>query len=219
VRSGDRIARAIRELRHLQGEIETFYRRTKLSDGLIGLRNAVEVALIIAQAHTTTGRVVGATSGRMQWRRARGCCEGFLQGASRAFYRYVLPGLILYGLLFEAARQPREMLGGSPGWDLAARLYIAAAFCAQSWIIGGTGIAHRWVSHYWQPWPEIRRDPAFILWHGFNAILAFALVGALTLLVIRGFLPTLAPYEIGIAIATAGLYVLPLLANRVLRPN
>jgi L-aspartate oxidase len=50
VRSGDRIARAIRELRHLQGEIETFYRRTKLSDGLIGLRNAVEVALIIAQA-------------------------------------------------------------------------------------------------------------------------------------------------------------------------
>ncbi len=31
-------------------EIETFYRTTKLSDGLIGLRNAVDVALIIAQA-------------------------------------------------------------------------------------------------------------------------------------------------------------------------
>ena len=50
IRSGDRLARAIRELRHLQNEIETFYQRTKLSDGLIGLRNAVEVALIVAQA-------------------------------------------------------------------------------------------------------------------------------------------------------------------------
>jgi L-aspartate oxidase len=50
IRSGDRLARAIRELRHLQNEIETFYRKTKLSDGLIGLRNAVESALVIAQA-------------------------------------------------------------------------------------------------------------------------------------------------------------------------
>ncbi|NTV37652.1 MAG: L-aspartate oxidase [Anaerolineales bacterium] len=50
VRSGDRLSRAIRELRHLQNEIETFYRKTKLSDGLIGLRNAVEVGLLIAQA-------------------------------------------------------------------------------------------------------------------------------------------------------------------------
>jgi L-aspartate oxidase len=50
IRSGDRISRAIRELRHLQNEIETFYRKTKLSDGLIGLRNAVEAALIIAKA-------------------------------------------------------------------------------------------------------------------------------------------------------------------------
>ena len=50
IRSGDRLSRAIRELRHLQNEIETFYRSTKLSDGLIGLRNAVEVALIVAQA-------------------------------------------------------------------------------------------------------------------------------------------------------------------------
>jgi L-aspartate oxidase len=49
-RSGDRLSRAIRELRHLQNEIETFYRSTKLSDGLIGLRNAVEVALVVAQA-------------------------------------------------------------------------------------------------------------------------------------------------------------------------
>jgi L-aspartate oxidase len=50
IRSGDRLSRAIRELRHMQNEIETFYRRTKLSDGLIGLRNAVEVALIVSQA-------------------------------------------------------------------------------------------------------------------------------------------------------------------------
>lgn len=50
VRSADRLSRAIRELRHLQNEIEMFYRATKLSDGLIGLRNAVEVALLIAQA-------------------------------------------------------------------------------------------------------------------------------------------------------------------------
>jgi len=50
VRSGDRLSRAIRELRHLQNEIETFYRKTKLSDGLIGLRNAVEAALIVADA-------------------------------------------------------------------------------------------------------------------------------------------------------------------------
>jgi L-aspartate oxidase len=50
IRSADRLSRAIRELRHLMNEIETFYRNTKLSDGLIGLRNAVEVALIIATA-------------------------------------------------------------------------------------------------------------------------------------------------------------------------
>jgi L-aspartate oxidase len=50
VRSDDRLSRAIRELRHLWNEIETFYRTTKLDDGLIGLRNAVEVALIVAQA-------------------------------------------------------------------------------------------------------------------------------------------------------------------------
>lgn len=49
-RSAERLSRAIRELRHLWNEIETFYRTTRLSDGLIGLRNSVEVALIIAQA-------------------------------------------------------------------------------------------------------------------------------------------------------------------------
>ena len=50
VRSTERISRAIRDLRSLWNEIETFYRKTKLSDELIGLRNAVEAALIIARA-------------------------------------------------------------------------------------------------------------------------------------------------------------------------
>jgi L-aspartate oxidase len=50
VRSGDRLSRAIRELLHLSNEVETFYRATRLSDGLIGLRNAVEAALIVAEA-------------------------------------------------------------------------------------------------------------------------------------------------------------------------
>jgi L-aspartate oxidase len=50
VRNAERLSRAIRELRHLWNEIETFYRTTKLADGLIGLRNAVEVALLVAQA-------------------------------------------------------------------------------------------------------------------------------------------------------------------------
>jgi L-aspartate oxidase len=49
-RNAERLSRAIRELRHLWNEIETFYRTTRVSDGLIGLRNAVEVSLIIAQA-------------------------------------------------------------------------------------------------------------------------------------------------------------------------
>ena len=49
-RNSERLSRAIRELRHLWSEIETFYRTTRLSDGLIGLRNAVEVSLIVARA-------------------------------------------------------------------------------------------------------------------------------------------------------------------------
>jgi L-aspartate oxidase len=49
-RNTERLSRAIREMRHLWNEIETFYRTTRVSDGLIGLRNAVEVSLIIAQA-------------------------------------------------------------------------------------------------------------------------------------------------------------------------
>ena len=49
-RSANLISRAIRELRHLWNEIETFYQTTRLSDGLIGLRNWLDVPLIVAQA-------------------------------------------------------------------------------------------------------------------------------------------------------------------------
>ncbi len=59
-RSGERLSRAIRELRHLWNEIETFYRTTRLSDGLIGLRNAVEAALVVAQAARHNHRSRGA---------------------------------------------------------------------------------------------------------------------------------------------------------------
>jgi L-aspartate oxidase len=50
VRSNYRLSRALRELSHLRTEIEGFYRKTRLSDGLIGLRNSVQAALIVAHA-------------------------------------------------------------------------------------------------------------------------------------------------------------------------
>ncbi len=50
VRTTPRLARAISELRHLEVEIEHFYRATRLTDELIGLRNAVRSAIIVANA-------------------------------------------------------------------------------------------------------------------------------------------------------------------------
>ncbi len=50
VRSEYRLNRAVRELRQLWLDIEDFYRKTRLSDSLIGLRNSVQVALIVAYA-------------------------------------------------------------------------------------------------------------------------------------------------------------------------
>ena len=50
VRSTPRLGRAIRELRHLEVEIENFYRATRLTDELIGLRNAVRAGIIVANA-------------------------------------------------------------------------------------------------------------------------------------------------------------------------
>ena len=50
VRSRHRLDRAIRELSHLWLNIEDFYRLAKLTDGLIGLRNAVQAAMLVARA-------------------------------------------------------------------------------------------------------------------------------------------------------------------------
>jgi len=50
IRSSKRLERAIDDLSNLEKEIEKFYRTTKLTDALIGLRNAVQTALIVARA-------------------------------------------------------------------------------------------------------------------------------------------------------------------------
>ncbi|HLF26991.1 MAG TPA: L-aspartate oxidase [Anaerolineae bacterium] len=50
VRTTHRLQRALRELRNLETEIEQFYRVTSLTDSLIGLRNAVRTAVIVAAA-------------------------------------------------------------------------------------------------------------------------------------------------------------------------
>jgi L-aspartate oxidase len=50
VRSEYRLKRAVRELRHLWHEIEEFYRKSRISDRLIGLRNSVLVSLVVARA-------------------------------------------------------------------------------------------------------------------------------------------------------------------------
>jgi len=50
VRTPPRLARAIQDLRNLEVEIERFYRAAALTDELIGLRNAVRVALIVTLA-------------------------------------------------------------------------------------------------------------------------------------------------------------------------
>jgi L-aspartate oxidase len=47
-RTTPRLERALRELRHLETEIERFYRATALTDGVIGLRNAVRTAVVVA---------------------------------------------------------------------------------------------------------------------------------------------------------------------------
>ncbi len=50
LRSTRRLERAIDDLSNLEREIEKFYRATKLTDALIGLRNAVQTALIVSRA-------------------------------------------------------------------------------------------------------------------------------------------------------------------------
>lgn len=50
IRSPYRLSRALRELQHLRTEIEGFYRKSRLTDGLIGLRNSVQTAEIVTNA-------------------------------------------------------------------------------------------------------------------------------------------------------------------------
>jgi L-aspartate oxidase len=50
IRSKKRLERALDDLGNLQREVDKFYRATKITDGLVGLRHAVETALIVAQA-------------------------------------------------------------------------------------------------------------------------------------------------------------------------
>jgi L-aspartate oxidase len=58
-RTTHRLARAIRELRNLEVEIENFYQVTRLNDSLIGLRNAVRTAIIVTNAAWANKRSVG----------------------------------------------------------------------------------------------------------------------------------------------------------------
>lgn len=59
VRANYRLQRAIRELRHLETEVERFYRVSKLTDGLIGLRNAVRTAVIVTQSALANKQSMG----------------------------------------------------------------------------------------------------------------------------------------------------------------
>jgi L-aspartate oxidase len=60
VRTTRRLSRALRELHHLETEVETFYWHTVLSDDLIGLRNAVRTAVIVASAAWENRTSMGA---------------------------------------------------------------------------------------------------------------------------------------------------------------
>ncbi len=58
-RNAPRLARALRELRALETEIEQFYRNSRLTDDLIGLRNAVRSAVIVTQAAWSNKHSIG----------------------------------------------------------------------------------------------------------------------------------------------------------------
>jgi len=59
VRNPQRLKRAIRELRSLEVEIEHFYRVTRVTDSLVGLRNLVRNAIIITFAAWENKRNTG----------------------------------------------------------------------------------------------------------------------------------------------------------------
>jgi len=59
IRSIRRLKRAMASLRNLENEIERFYRVTRISDGLVGLRNAVRAAIIVTSAAWANKRSMG----------------------------------------------------------------------------------------------------------------------------------------------------------------
>jgi len=59
IRTTPRLRRAIRELRNLETELESFYRITRITDELIGLRNAVRTAILLALAAWENKRSMG----------------------------------------------------------------------------------------------------------------------------------------------------------------
>ena len=59
VRTVERLQRAIRELRHLESEIQRFYRTVRLTDSILGLRNAVRSAVTITIAAWENNTSVG----------------------------------------------------------------------------------------------------------------------------------------------------------------
>jgi L-aspartate oxidase len=59
VRTTPRLERSLRDLRALESEIEGFYRTRQLTDDLIGLRNAVRTAIVVANAAWQNRRSMG----------------------------------------------------------------------------------------------------------------------------------------------------------------
>jgi L-aspartate oxidase len=59
-RNTRRLERALSELYHLETEIERFYRTSNLTDGLIGLRNAVRTGILVASAAWQNKTSMGA---------------------------------------------------------------------------------------------------------------------------------------------------------------
>lgn len=59
VRTSSRLERALSELRNLESQVERFYRTTRVTDSLIGLRNAVLAAILISRAAWANRQSVG----------------------------------------------------------------------------------------------------------------------------------------------------------------
>jgi L-aspartate oxidase len=116
VRNQRRLDRGIRELRELWINIEEFYRQARLSDGLIGLRNAVQAALIVAWAargnRTTRGCHYREPDGREP-------CGGALPA------RYGIDKFVAFV----------GVLGGSPHWTTDQISPHEALRRASHWVV------------------------------------------------------------------------------------